>query len=87
MLGVALPFGLATPTFIIEPRKTGACNEMQAPEFSLTRQKYVPRLLAPEGSEHGDDLLLPGHDLGQKQVIVFGNHGEGLLNNIVAAHI
>ena len=25
MLGVALPFGLATPTFIIEPFKTGGC--------------------------------------------------------------
>ena len=42
---------------------------------------------APQGGEHGDDLLLTAHDTGQEQGIILGGHAEGLLDSFVIAQI
>ena len=36
----------------------------------------------PQGGQHGDDLLLPAHDFGQKYRVVLGRGIEGLANVI-----
>ena len=43
--------------------------------------------LAPQGGEHGDDLLFPGHDPGQEHRIVLGLLGEGLGDGVVVTDV
>ena len=50
-------------------------------------QRVSSDVLSPQCRQHGDDLLLAAHHLGQEELVILGLHIEGLLNNIVAAHI
>ena len=43
--------------------------------------------LAPQSGQHGNDLLFPAHDPGEKQGVVLGLGGEGVADGLVAAHI
>ena len=47
----------------------------------------VLRKLTPQSGQHGNDLLFTAHNPGQEQGIVLGYHAEGLLNDLVVAHV
>ena len=50
------------------------------------RARSVRFLLPPQGRQHGDDLLFPGHDPGQKGLVVPQLRVEGLLEGVLPAY-
>ena len=43
--------------------------------------------LAPQGGEHGDDLLFAAHDLRQEDGVILGAGIEGLTDGLVVAYV
>ncbi len=46
----------------------------------------ISRSLSPQGTEHGDDLLFPAHNVGQKDTAVFRFLVEGLADDLLITY-
>ena len=64
------------------------------PPFEIRRRRAAfagcrakAPILAPQGGQHGNDLLLTAHDAGQEQGVVLRRHAKCLLNDLAIAQI
>ena len=85
----AFPPGAALYFPFSELERYRACIRVKITKISV--RDCSPALpgagLAPEGGEHGNDLLFAAHDLRQEDGVVLGAGVEGLADGLVVPHI